>query len=308
MRWLKKGIVYCPDGRQPWAMSHAMIPTPFHLNEEVIRVLVTFLDREGIGRIGYVDVAAEDPRQVLGVSTEPLLSEGVPGTFDENGVVPCSVVREKSGQIHLFYVGFELGRRIRYRLLTGLAVSNDGGNSFSRYQTTPLLERTPAELLFRCGPFCISDPPLYRLWYIAGSQWTEIEGKALPIYDLRYLETTDIHRWPEEGEVQMQVENDDEHGFGRPYLIPKEGGGYRMFFSVRRRSLGAYRLGYAESEDGRNWRRMDSHLNLDVTAGSFDSEAIMYAAPVQIGNKLYLFYNGNDFGRDGFALAELEAE
>jgi hypothetical protein len=53
---------------------------------------------------------------------------------------------------------------------------------------------------------------------------------------------------------------------------------------------------------------MDQSLNLDVTPGSFDSEAIMYAAPIQIGERLYLFYNGNDFGREGFALAELETE
>ena len=38
------------------------------------------------------------------------------------------------------------------------------------------------------------------------------------------------------------------------------------------------------------------------------TDAIMYAAPIEIDGKLYVFYNGNNFGRDGFAAAVLEAE
>ena len=106
----------------------------------------------------------------------------------------------------------------------------------------------------------------------------------------------------------MAITGDDEHGFGRPCVIAKPGGGFRLFYSVRRKSFAAYRLGYAESTDGRNWQRMDQVLNLDVSPGQFDSDAIMYAAPIQIGKKLYVFYNGNDFGRDGFACALLEQE
>ena len=29
---------------------------------------------------------------------------------------------------------------------------------------------------------------------------------------------------------------------------------------------------------------------------------------VQVGDRLYVFYNGNDFGREGFAVAVLEEE
>jgi len=53
---------------------------------------------------------------------------------------------------------------------------------------------------------------------------------------------------------------------------------------------------------------MDDKLNLDVTPGNFDSDAIMYAAPIEINGKLYVFYNGNEFGRSGFAVALLESE
>ena len=308
MQWRKLGLVYGPDGTSDWARTHAMIPTPVLLDEDVVRVFATFCDEDGIGRPGYVDVAASDPTSVLGVSAEPLLDIGEPGTFDENGVLTCSVLQVAPGCWHLYYAGFELGTKIRYRLLTGLARSNDDGRTFHRVKRVPVLDRSDTELFFRGGPWCTKEGGLFRMWYVAGSGWLDLTGKPMPMYDLRYVESRDGVNWPPEGEVHVAITRPDEHGFGRPCVIPKPGGGYRMFYSVRRKSLSAYRLGYAESTDGRSWQRLDEQLNLDVSPGSFDSEAIMYAAPLQIGSKLYVFYNGNDFGRDGFAVALLEQE
>ena len=308
MRWKKLGLVYGPDGSLSWAHSHAMIPTPVRLDDGVIRVFVTFCDAEGIGRPGYVDVSAKDPLQVLRVSRQPLLDLGKPGTFDENGLLTCGVTNLGNGKIFMYYVGFELGTKIRYRLLTGLAISEDGGNTFARYLSTPVLERSATEMYFRCGPFCLYEPQRFRLWYVAGSEWIDLHGKPMPVYDIRYAESGDGIHWPDQGEVQISITEPDEHGLGRPCVIAKPAGGYRMFYSVRRQSLGAYRLGYAESAAGNAWVRMDKELNLDVTPGAFDSDAIMYAAPIEIDGKLYVFYNGNSFGRDGFAAAVLEAE
>lgn len=308
MHWKKLGLVYGPDGSMPWANSHAMIPTPVRLNEEVIRVFVTFCDTKGIGRPGYVDVSAKNPLNVFGVSQQPLLDLGKPGTFDENGLLTCGVTDLGNGKMYMYYVGFELGTKIRYRLLTGLAISEDGGNSFSRYAPTPVLERSATEIYFRGGPYCLYGPQRYCLWYVAGNEWIDLDGKSMPVYDIRYAESEDGIHWPDKGEVQIAISEPDEHGFGRPCVIPKLGGGFRMFYSVRRRSFGAYRLGYAESDDGHGWIRMDDKLNLDVTPGSFDSDAIMYAAPIEIEGKLYVFYNGNEFGRAGFAVAVLESQ
>lgn len=308
MRWKKLGIVYRPSGNYAWARSHAMIPTPVRLNEKTIRVFVTFCDEAGIGRPGYVDVLATDPSKILEVSSAPLLDIGQPGSFDENGILVCSVVDVGDGIWHMYYAGFELGTKIRYRLLTGLATSHDGGRTYARISRAPILERSDAELYFRGGACCLKGVDGYRLWYVGGSQWIDVQGKMMPVYDIRYAESKDGILWPSEGEVQLPITQPDEHGFGRPYVIPKSGGGYRMFYSIRRKSLGAYRLGYAESADGRVWSRMDEKINLDVGQSGFDSDAIMYAAPIEVNGRIYLFYNGNDFGRDGFAVAVLEQE
>lgn len=307
MKWTKLGIVYCPDGSLGWARTHATIPTPVRLDASTIRVFLSSLDANGRGRPGFVDVAAQDPTRVLNVARRPLLDLGQPGTFDEAGVLACSVFRDRTSQWRMYYVGFELGQQIRYRLLTGLATSTDGIH-FTRVSPTPVLERSAEELYFRGGPYCVETQDGYRMWYVAGSAWETIQGKAMPVYDIRYAESADGIVWPAQGRLVLPISRDDEHGFGRPWVVPREGGGYRMFYSVRRRSLRAYRLGYSESRDGLHWTRRDDDLGLDVTAGSFDSDGIMYAAVLNVDGRVYAFYNGNEFGRAGVAVARLQQD
>jgi hypothetical protein len=307
MKWTKLGIVYRPDGSREWARTHAMIPTPVRLDAATIRVFFGSLDADGRARPGFVDVDAHDPMRVLNVGPVPLLDLGRPGTFDEAGVLPCSVFRDRTATWRMYYVGFELGQRIRYRLLTGLATSADGIH-FTRVSPTPVLERSAAELYFRCGPYCVETGNGYRMWYVAGSAWETVQGKEMPVYDIRYAESADGIVWPAQGRVVLPISGDDEHGFGRPWVLPDPNGGYRMFYSVRRRSLRAYRLGYARSEDGLTWVRSDDDLGLDVTPGAIDSDAIMYAAVIEVDGRVFAFYNGNEFGRAGVALARLQQE
>lgn len=307
MRWRKLGLVYRPDGSMPWAVSHAMMPTPVLLGNDVLRVYVNFCDAAMVARPGYVDLQASDPMRVLRVSERPLLDVGVAGSFDDNGLVFLSPIAVAPKLVYMYYVGFELGVKIRYRLLTGLAISEDGGETFRRASRAPILERSDEELYFRCAPHVLRENGCFRMWYIAGSHWTVVADKEVPVYDLRYAESADGVHWPGSGRVCMDVNDDDEHGFGRPWVI-HESDGYRMFYSIRRRSLGAYRLGYAESADGLEWQRRDASLGLDVSPSGWDSQAIMYAAVIAVGPRTYALYNGNDFGKDGFGIAVLEPD
>ncbi len=307
MKWRKLGVVWNPDGKNSWAKTHAMGPTPFKLSDGVIRVFLTSLDEMGRGRPMYVDVSAQNPMQVLDVSSSALMDIGQPGTFDDNGLMPISIVQTEPDTLFMYYAGFELCTYVRYRIFSGLAISKDGGKSFQRYSKVPILDRTDKELYFRGGPFAIWDDGLFKLWYVAGNEWTDLNGKPMPVYDLRYQESKDGIHWADEGRLSMAITGEDEHGFGRPWVVKRGPDDYQLFYSIRRRSYAAYRLGYAESSDGINWVRKDDQMGLDVSPEGFDSEAIMYSAVIVVGDKTYCFYNGNNFGEQGFGVAELIA-
>jgi len=305
MKWIKKGLIYNSDGKYLWAKTHAMIPTPILLNNSIIRIYLTFCDECGIGRAGYIDVDSFNPKNILSISPTPILGIGKAGTFDENGVAPCSIV-EVNHKRYMYYVGFEQGTKIRYRLLSGLAISNTHNKKndiFKKIKKTPILERTNSELFFRCGPFCMFDDNKFKLWYVAGGSWIKIEKKDMPIYTINYLESLDGIKWGDKGKVCIKIENNIEHGFGRPYVI-KSDNIYKMFYSIRKKHLG-YRLGYAESYDGIYWERKDHEIGIDVSENGWDSKSICYSSVINFQNKVYMFYNGNDFGKTGVGYAEL---
>lgn len=305
MIWRKLGLICSAPKACPWAHSHATTPTPYLLDDEIIRVFVTGMDAQGRGRPGFVDLAADDPRKVLAVSSTPLLELGASGCFDDNGVMVVSALNVGSKTIYLYYVGFELCTHIPYRMFTGLAISHDDGASFTKYGQTPILDRTNEELYFRCGPFVMLDDGRFKLWYIAGSKWEAVGGKMRPVYDLRYQESKDGINWAKKGKVSISITGVDEHGFGRPWIVKRAINDYQLFYSIRRRSCAAYRLGYAESKDGIHWDRKDLEMGLDISPGQFDSDAIMYSSVITVKGRTYCFYNGNNFGEQGFGVAEL---
>lgn len=303
MKWTKKGRIYVPDGRLWWAKKYAFPPTPYFLNDRVLRIYVSFCDENTIGRVGYVEVDAEDPANVLRVSSLPVLDIGTPGAFDENGVLPTCIVPVED-RLYLYYVGYQLGYRVRYFQFEGLAVSKDGGESFQRLQRTPVIDRSENELVNRTSSFVMREGGVFKMWYVGGSDWRDVHGKMLPVYKLRYLEFV---RWH-----PLALGRPRLPGFPRrrrtrlrsPLGVPKVRC-YGMFYSVRTHSRG-YRLGYAESPDGVNWKRMDDKIGLDVSPSGWDSQMMAYSSLVHYHGRTYLFYNGNNCGETGFGYALLE--
>ena len=53
MKWQKLGVVWTPDGTLDWARTHAMGPTPYRLNDDVIRVCMTCLDGNKLGEQSF---------------------------------------------------------------------------------------------------------------------------------------------------------------------------------------------------------------------------------------------------------------
>ena len=65
-------------------------------------------------------------------------------------------------------------------------------------------------------------------------------------------------------------------------------------------------MGYAYSKDLVEWTRDDSKVGIGLSESGWDSQMIAYPYITQIHDKYYMFYCGNDFGKEGFGYAELE--
>ena len=65
-------------------------------------------------------------------------------------------------------------------------------------------------------------------------------------------------------------------------------------------------MGYAWSDDLLNWTRDDTDLWEKSARGGWDSDMQCYPHAFEVCGKYYLLYNGNEFGRYGFGLAEIK--
>ncbi len=303
MKWKKQGLIYGPNGDLSWATNSALQPTPIVFDENTIRVYVGMRDEEGRSRVGFVDVESDNPSEVRRVSQNPALDLGMPGTFDENGVVPC-VVLKRDGKIWLYYAGYQLGQNVKFVAYTGLAISDDNGETFNRYQQHPICDRRDGELFFRAIHSVMFDNDVWRIWYGGGQEFELQNGKQLPKYNIRYTESADGIKLNDDFTVAVDMADDDEHRVGRPYVI-KHDNKYLMFYGACRKSRG-FRLALAESTDGYSWTRKDDEIGIDVSESGWDSEMQSYPSVIIGRNQTYLFYNGNDYGKQGFGYAVLE--
>lgn len=306
MNWTKRGLVFdvARHGVGGWMSHSALTPTPWLRGDGTIRVYASFRDQEGVGRIGFVDVLADEPTRVLRVSSVPVLDVGRGGCFDDSGMILGDIV-EAPGGLHLFYVGFQGVTGAKFLAFSGLAISTDGGERFERVQETPILDRAPGRSTIAAIHSAHHIDGRWRLWYAVGDDWEYIDGKAFPRYHIRYAETTDLLRIPRE-DTQCLCPSGDEYRIGRP-RVSRLDDRYAMHFTWGDRA-GRYQPGIAFSDDGIAWHRQDEALGIAPSRDGWDSSMLCYPALVSHGAKRLMFYNGNDMGRAGFGVAEAPVE
>jgi hypothetical protein len=303
MGWRRLGHVYAPDGELPWARTHAFLPTAVVRGDRIL-VLFTSLDDRMYGRVGAVELDAEQPTRVVATAAEPLLGLGELGAFDDCGVNASSLVESDEGEL-LYYIGWQRAERVPHLLFTGLATRPRGGGAFARHARVPVLDRTDAEPFSRSAPCVLRDGGRWRVWYWSCERWVaEADGVRYRTV-IKHAESADGVSWTGNGTTCLEPPEDDDYAVGRPWVV-RDADRYRMWYSTRSRGETSYRIGYAESLDGTEWTRDDGAGGLLPAADGWDSEMTCFPCVVDAGGRRLLFYNGNRHGATGFGVAQLD--
>jgi hypothetical protein len=300
MSWKRLGVVFIPDGTQPWARSHASLPTPVHVAGDIFRFFYSSRDAEQRSHVGWVDVEVSQTPRLVEVARAPALSPGTDGTFDDSGVgVGCVI--ETDGGFALYYMGWNLGVRSPWRNAIGLARSQTLQARFERFSAGPILDRSPED------PYTVSYPCVlrldsqdWRMWY--GSNLAPAIGNADMQHAIKMARSNNGIRWTRDGATVIGFAAKSEYALARPSVV-KAGDRFLMCFACRGE---AYHLGAASSDDGVNWTRLDTTLGLNPSQNGWDSEMTCYPALFWHGDRLWLAYNGNGYGATGFGLAVWE--
>ena len=300
--WRRLGLIGSAAGAAPWAVSHSALPAVSSRADGRWNLYLSTRDAEGRARIARGVFRLEPTPAIEHIESLPVLDLGSLGTFDDRGVTMSSIV-SAHGRQYLYYTGWMLGVTVPFYLAAGLAVSDDGGATFQRASRAPLLDRSGVDPFLTASPFVMIDNGLWRMWYVSGSDWSNVEGVPRHRYHIKYAESKDGVQWTRSGLVCLDYASDQEYAFARPY-VRYDGGRYRMWYAVRGQK---YRIGYAESADGLAWTRLDDGRGLNASGSGWDSDMVEYPWLFEQDGKEYMLYNGNDYGRSGVGLAVWES-
>lgn len=302
MQWNKLGLVYKTSTNLSWANHGSMTPTPILMNEETIRVYYGGRDKKGISRISYVDLDANDPTRIIKINNNPVIDLGEEGMFDDNGMILGDVISNKN-ELWMYYVGFQLVEKVKFLAFTGLAISTDHGESFKRYSETPILDRSKEGKFIRAIHSVIPCNDHWKIWYAVSNQWAWINNKSYPSYYICCTESKDGIHFPSQGKPCIQLIG-NEYRIGRPRVYYFNDI-YHMFYTKGCLKQ-SYLPGYANSQDGIHWNRTDNAVGIAPSQNNnWDSQTLCYPALIKVKNKIYMFYNGNNFGELGFGCAIL---
>lgn len=316
MKWKKLGKIFdpsqheLPNGCLEFAQSPQVL-----VFEDFVRIYFSTRQKDRIGKylshVAFVDMD-KTFKNILKISDHTVINSGDLGCFDEHGIFPFNVV--KDGNKILGYIG-GWSRRVSVSVETsiGLAVSEDNGLTFKKLGPGPVLTSSLSEPFLVGDPFVAVHGNVFHMWYIYGTKWVYPEKEKEPerVYKIGYATSSDGVGWQKKGKRLISDKLNADECQALPTVI-EIGGRYHMYFcyrqavDFRKNKERGYRLGYAFSENLKDWTRDDAKAGIGVSAEGWDSDMQCYPHLFNCGGKTYMLYNGNEFGRSGFGLAVLE--
>jgi len=307
--WRRRGLLVPAPAPVPWARSHAALPTVAPRAGGAPGTWDLYLacrDERNRAQVARATLTASDDGtlSVGAFDAEPALGLGELGAFDDSGVtVSCAV--DHGDERFLFYSGWTLGVTVPFYFYAGLAVSRDGGATFTRASRAPVLERSDADPFLTASPAVLIENGTWRMWYVSAAGWRVVDGAPQHRYHVRYAESEDGVRWRRDGRVALDFASDGEYAFGRPCVV-KDADAYRMYFCARGDT---YRLAYATSPDGLAWERDDRAVALSGEPEAWEADAAAYPWVLDDGaGTRHMLYNGNGYGASGVGWATLTTE
>lgn len=313
--WKKLGKVFTPqevEGRY-WLKEFAQAPATL-VFEDFVRIYFSCrpqMDNCGqyVSYSAYVDLRRSDLFKILGVSQKPVLELGGLGEFDEFGTYPVSVIRDGM-EVRAYYAGWTRCESVPFNVAIGCAVSRDDGVSFTKIGRGPVLTYSPDEPFVLSGPKIRRFNGLWYLWYIAGRKWKMVGGRPEPVYKIRMATSNDGIFWKKLNKdlIPNRLEEDEAQASPDVFFA---NGKYHMFYCYRyssdyRGKEKGYRIGYAYSVNLVDWVRDDAKAGISISSEGWDSEMISYPHVFELDGRIYLAYLGNQVGKYGFGLAELQ--
>jgi hypothetical protein len=316
MKWSKLGKIFDPTQHAlpNNCFAFAQAPQTLVLKDRV-RIYFSTRERDSIGKylshVAFVDFD-RSLNNIIGISNKTVIALGNLGCFDEHGIFPVNLIQD-GHRVLAYTTGWNRKVSVSADASIGLAISHDNGLTFQKYGQGPVMAATLNE------PFLVGDAyvakfcGLFHMWYIFGTCWIKSSEPVAPdrVYKIAHATSENGIDWNRDGKPIIADRLNTDECQALPTVF-YQSGTYHMYFCYRQahgfrtQSDNGYRLGYARSNDLFDWVRDDHLAGIDTSEDGWDSQMQCYPHTFELDGKIYMLYNGNEFGRTGFGLAVLD--
>ena len=286
------GQIFNGRERVQFADLGTLVPTPICLDDRYVRVFYGGRDTSGVSRISFFDVDAKTLK-VESFSEWPVIEPGFTGLFDSHGVLPARILGSK-----FFYVGFRKGHDWKFEAYTGV-LEHTGLENFKRVSSVPLFDRAHDAVYINALHDIWQTGVTYEALIVKGMGWQPIEGRMYPRYET-FLSTL-TSELVEKSTIKLDFEaglSADTYRTGRPQKFYLDGD---HFYVV---NYGTTSGVYEPAVFDEQFRRIG--LEFPASQAGFDDLSRAYPSFIQCGGRNLVFYNGNDMGKNGIGVGEVQ--
>ena len=307
--WQKRGNIFNPEDffRHPQLLTHAANPLPIHLHHNTYRIFYNGRCKNNRSSIGAVDIDIIS-QSIEHYHKEPFFSCGKQGSFYENGLsIGCHY--QVATKHYLLFMGWKVLTNNQWVGEIGRLLITDD-KLLVLDSTEPLLGLNPIDPISLSYP-CINTNGTndFTMWY--GSTHTRNAGNGEMLHVIHQAHSNDGILWKPKGQKIPYIMGTAQV-FSRPTIwIDTKRHIHHMWFSYRGAQNPHYRIGHAFCENTSSENTWNLDLNGStptLSSSGWDSQMIAYPYVLQHHDKLYMLYNGNDYGKTGFGLAYADIE
>ena len=302
--WNKETHIGLPKVNKNWSKNYMQTPVPYIFQDKLL-VFYGTRDSKNISSISWIELDP-DSFSIKKTANKPLLTKGSLGSFDDSGVIPSSIIRIKN-KYFLYYMGWSKGGDVASRNAGGVAELNFNKMCAERVFEGPILDRTREEPQYCAVPRVYRINSKYIMYYLGVNKWIGDYKSNDAIYEIRIATSNDGMNWKRNGTKALSLKNNE--GGHYPFSVLKVENKYIGFYSSRNKTSyrknpkNAYKIFFAESEDGIHWKEKNK-IKIKNLNNSFENVMQAYPSVLKINGEHVMFYNGNDFGKYGIEVCK----
>lgn len=299
--WKKLGLIFNLQPISENIQTHASNPLAIRISEDVFRIYFSGRNSENKSSVGSVDFNMKS-KAIVENSAKEVMKYGMPDSFYSHGIsVGCSY--QIANKEYILFMGWQIRDNNHWRGDVGRFELISKNENFKLNPLIPFIGTDDVfDKISLSYPCVLFEDGIYKMWYGSTIDWSSHNSEMIHV--INYATSLDGENWTKHG-LAVPYKTGVAQAFSRPCVIHDEKG-YHMWFSYRSGDGTPYRIGYAKSMNGVEWKLALEEVGINVSDKGWDSEMICYPFVFDYEGERYMFYNGNKYGRDGFGLAILE--